>query len=93
MSSPNRAASPDRKQPRPLQGEALEKYQQHISRVQELLRERGPLPLPQLLTLAEVSRAAIERMLAEASCSTVGRSPSILPKILSTSVTRRRLTN
>ena len=30
-----------------------------------LQAERGPLPLPQLLTLAEVSRAAIDRMLAE----------------------------
>ena len=34
--------------------------------MQELLQaERGPLPLPQLLTLAEVSRASIDRMLAE----------------------------
>jgi primosomal protein N' (replication factor Y) len=51
---------------RPLQGKALEKFQQQIKRVQELLQaERGPLPLPQLLTLAEVSRAAIDRMLTE----------------------------
>src|SRR5450432_1081828 len=49
-----------------LQGQALEKFQQQIKRVQELLQtERGPLPLPQLLVLAEVSRAAIDRMLAE----------------------------
>jgi primosomal protein N' (replication factor Y) len=51
---------------RPLQGKALEKFQQQIKRVQELLQaERGPLPLPQLLTLVEVSRAAIDRMLTE----------------------------
>jgi primosomal protein N' (replication factor Y) len=51
---------------RPLQGKALEKFQQQSKRVQELLRtERGPLPLPQLLALAEVSRASIDRMLAE----------------------------
>jgi primosomal protein N' (replication factor Y) (superfamily II helicase) len=51
---------------RPLQGKALEKFQQQIKRVQELLQaERGPLPLPQLLTLAEVSRASIDRMLGE----------------------------
>ncbi|MEQ1354596.1 MAG: hypothetical protein ABLT11_11295, partial [Candidatus Acidiferrum sp.] len=51
---------------RPLQGKALERFQQQIKRVQELLQaERGPLPLPQLLNLAEVSRASIDRMLAE----------------------------
>lgn len=51
---------------RALQGKALEKFQQQIQRVQELLQaERGPLPLPQLLTLAGVTRATIDRMLAE----------------------------
>jgi primosomal protein N' (replication factor Y) (superfamily II helicase) len=51
---------------RPLQGKALEKFHQQIKRVQEVLHtERGPLPLPQLLVLAEVSRAASDRMLAE----------------------------
>jgi primosomal protein N' (replication factor Y) (superfamily II helicase) len=51
---------------RPRQGRALEKFQQQIQCVQELLQaERGPLPLPQLLTLAEVSRTSIDRMLAE----------------------------
>jgi primosomal protein N' (replication factor Y) len=58
------AATPQKT--RRLQGKALEKFQQQIKRVQELLQaERGPLPLPQLLTLAEVSRASIDRMLAE----------------------------
>ena len=63
--SPNRGESPDKKQPRPLQGVALEKHQQHISRVQELLRERGPLPIAQLMKLAYVPRGAIQRMLGE----------------------------
>jgi primosomal protein N' (replication factor Y) (superfamily II helicase) len=58
------AATPQKT--RPLQGKAFEKFQQQTKRVQELLQaERGPLPLPQLLTLAEVSRASIDRMLAE----------------------------
>ncbi len=58
------AATPQKT--RPLYGQALEKCQQQIRRVQELLQtERGPLPLPQLLALAKVSRAAIDRMLAE----------------------------
>jgi primosomal protein N' (replication factor Y) (superfamily II helicase) len=35
------------------------------ARVQSQLTERGPLPLPQLLKLAQVSRAVIERMLRE----------------------------
>jgi len=36
------------------------------ARIQELLQaERGPLPLPQLLKLAKVSRAVIERMLRD----------------------------
>src|ERR1700737_2339213 len=50
---------------RPLQGKALEKFQQQTARVRELLEaQRGPLPLPQLLTLAEVSRGAVERIVA-----------------------------
>jgi primosomal protein N' (replication factor Y) len=50
---------------RPLQGKALEKFQQQTRRVRELLEaERGPLPLPQALKLADLSRAAVERMLA-----------------------------
>jgi primosomal protein N' (replication factor Y) len=58
------AATPQKT--RPLQGKAFEKFQQQTKRVQELLQaERGPLPLPQLLTLAEVSRASIDGMLAE----------------------------
>jgi primosomal protein N' (replication factor Y) (superfamily II helicase) len=36
-----------------------------FTRVRTLLQERGPLPLPQLLKLANVSRAIIERMLRE----------------------------
>jgi primosomal protein N' (replication factor Y) len=63
--SPNRTAPSNKKQPRPLQGAALEKYQQHTSRVQELLRERGPLPLAQLMKLADVPRSAMQRMLGE----------------------------
>jgi len=62
--SPQSAAVPQKTPPR--QGKTLERFQQQVLRVQELLQaERGPLPLPQLLTLAEVSRAAIDRMLAE----------------------------
>src|ERR1700682_1031300 len=50
---------------RPLQGKALEKFQGQIRRVRELLEsERGPLPLPHLLRLADLSRGAVERMLA-----------------------------
>ena len=50
---------------RPLQGNALEKFQEQTARVRELLEaERGPLPLPQVLRLAGLSRPAVERMLA-----------------------------
>jgi primosomal protein N' (replication factor Y) len=50
---------------RPLQGTALEKFQRQTGRVRELLEaRRGPLPLPQLLKLAELSRGPVERMLA-----------------------------
>src|SRR6202162_725210 len=53
------------KRVRPLQGKALEKFQQQTARVRELLQaQRGPLPLPQLLKLADLSRSAVERMLA-----------------------------
>jgi primosomal protein N' (replication factor Y) len=49
---------------RQLQGKALEKFQTQTARVRELLEaERGPLPLPQVLKLADLSRAAVERML------------------------------
>jgi primosomal protein N' (replication factor Y) len=50
---------------RPMQGKALEKFQAQTARVRELLEaERGPLPLPQVLKLADLSRVAVERMLA-----------------------------
>ncbi|MEQ1473801.1 MAG: primosomal protein N', partial [Candidatus Acidiferrum sp.] len=50
---------------RPLQGKALEKFQEQCGRVRGLLQaERGPLPLPLLLKLAEVPRSAVDRMLA-----------------------------
>src|ERR1700730_6336088 len=50
---------------RPLQGKALKKFEEQTRRVRELLEaERGPLPLPQLLGLADLSRGAVERMLA-----------------------------
>jgi primosomal protein N' (replication factor Y) (superfamily II helicase) len=50
---------------RPSQGKALEKFQAQTARVRELLEaERGPLPLPQVLKLADLSRAGVERMLA-----------------------------
>jgi len=53
------------KRVRPLQGKALEKFQQQIRRVRELLEaERGPLPLPQVLKLTDLPRGAVERMLA-----------------------------
>src|SRR5450432_1522277 len=62
--SSDSAATPQKT--RPLQGQALEKFRQQIKRVRELLQtERGPLPLPQLLALAEVSRASVDRMLVE----------------------------
>src|ERR1700704_1156828 len=50
---------------RPWQGKALEKFQDQTRRVQELLEaERGPLPLPQVVRLADLSRGAVECMLA-----------------------------
>jgi primosomal protein N' (replication factor Y) (superfamily II helicase) len=50
---------------RPSQGKALAKFQQQTRRVRELLEaERGPLPLPQVLKLADLPRGAVERMLA-----------------------------
>src|SRR6202166_418153 len=53
------------KRGRPLQGKALERFQEQTRRVRELLESRrGPLPLPQVLKLVEVSRSAVERMLA-----------------------------
>ena len=56
----------ERKPPRPLQGKSLEKFQEQVRRVRELLEiERGPLPLTQVLALASVSRSVIDRMLAE----------------------------
>ena len=65
-SEPSSQSAAAAQKTRTLQGKVLEKFQQQIKRVQELLQaERGPLPLPQLLTLAEVSRASIDRMLAE----------------------------
>ncbi len=38
-------------------------FSEKVERLRALLGERGPLPLPQLLKLADVSRAFIERML------------------------------
>jgi primosomal protein N' (replication factor Y) (superfamily II helicase) len=53
------------KRVRPLQGKAPEKFQEQIARVRELLEaQRGPLPLPQVLRLVDLSRSAVERMLA-----------------------------
>ncbi len=50
---------------RPLQGKALQKFQAQTARVRELLEaQRGPLPLPRVLKLADLSRAGVERMLA-----------------------------
>src|SRR3984957_6415069 len=50
---------------RPLPGKALQKFQAQTARVREILEaDRGPLPLPQLLKLVDISRAAVERMLA-----------------------------
>jgi primosomal protein N' (replication factor Y) len=57
--------APGENRVRPLQGKALEKFQQQTARVRELLEaERGPLPLPQLSKLAYLSRGVVERMLA-----------------------------
>ena len=61
----NSTDGPRENRVRPLQGKALEKFQGQIRRVRELLEsERGPLPLPHLLRLADLSRGAVERMLA-----------------------------
>jgi primosomal protein N' (replication factor Y) (superfamily II helicase) len=61
----NRSDAAGEKPVRPLQGKAPEKFQAQTARVRELLEaERGPLPLPQVLKLADLSRAAVERMLA-----------------------------
>src|SRR6202049_2049292 len=50
---------------RPLQGKALKKFEEQTRRVRELREsERWPLPLPQLRGLADLSRGAVERMLA-----------------------------
>jgi primosomal protein N' (replication factor Y) (superfamily II helicase) len=49
---------------RPLQGKALDKFLEQSRRVQDLLQaERGPLPMPLLLKLADVSSGAVDRML------------------------------
>jgi primosomal protein N' (replication factor Y) (superfamily II helicase) len=57
--------APGEKRIRPLQGKALEKFKEQSRRVRELLEaERGPLPLPQVLKLVDLSRGAVERMLA-----------------------------
>ena len=57
--------TPGENRVRPLHGKALEKFQEQTARVRELLEaERGPLPLPQVLRLAGLSRPAVERMLA-----------------------------
>jgi primosomal protein N' (replication factor Y) len=61
----NSTNGPGEKRGRPLQGKALEKFQEQTGRARELLEaRRGPLPLPQLLKLADISRSAVERMLA-----------------------------
>jgi primosomal protein N' (replication factor Y) len=60
------AALSENNRARALQGKAFEKFQEQIRHVRELLQaERGPLPMPQLLKLANISRGVIERMLAE----------------------------
>jgi primosomal protein N' (replication factor Y) len=46
--------------PKPEQG-----FDEKVRRVREQLVERGPLPLPLLLKLANVSRAVVERMLRD----------------------------
>jgi primosomal protein N' (replication factor Y) len=58
------ADSPPQHRTRPLHGKALEKFQEQTRRVRELLEaERGPLPLSQVLRLADLSRGAVDRML------------------------------
>ncbi|HUN62888.1 MAG TPA: primosomal protein N' [Candidatus Sulfotelmatobacter sp.] len=56
----------DERDPPPQDGTATARLGEKDERVRALLQtERGPLPLPQLLKLAEVSRALIERMLRD----------------------------
>jgi primosomal protein N' (replication factor Y) len=58
------ADSPPQHRTRPLHGKALEKFQEQTRRVRELLEaERGPLPLSQVLRLADLSRGVVDRML------------------------------
>jgi primosomal protein N' (replication factor Y) len=58
--------APRTKDVRSLQGKALEKFQQQSTRARELLQtERGPLPLPLLMKLSGISRASVDRMVAE----------------------------
>jgi primosomal protein N' (replication factor Y) len=59
------ADGPRENQFRQHKGKALEKFQEQTRRVRALLEaERGPLPLPQVLRLADLSRGAVQRMLA-----------------------------
>jgi primosomal protein N' (replication factor Y) len=61
----NNTNRPGENRVRPLKGKALEKFQEQTRRVRELLEtERGPLPLPQVLRLVDLSRGSVERMLA-----------------------------
>jgi primosomal protein N' (replication factor Y) len=58
--------NPNAETPRPGRGERRAQRKLGEERVRELLEtERGPLPLPQLLKLAQVSRAVIGRMLRD----------------------------
>ena len=61
-----REATADVSSPAASKGKSFEKLQQQLSGVKTLLQaQRGPLPLTQLMRLANVSRAAIERMRAQ----------------------------
>jgi primosomal protein N' (replication factor Y) (superfamily II helicase) len=58
-------ASHGREEPEEDTGNAARAGPEKMCGVKTLLAERGPLPLPQLLKLANVSRAVIERMLRD----------------------------
>ncbi|HEY2352076.1 MAG TPA: primosomal protein N' [Candidatus Acidoferrum sp.] len=61
-----RSDSEQKNRPRALQGKALEKFREQSARVKELLlAQRGPLPLARVLSLGEVSRGTVDRLLAE----------------------------
>ncbi|MDP9339853.1 MAG: primosomal protein N' [Acidobacteriota bacterium] len=65
QASEQSATPPEKLRTHPLHGKALEKFQEQSRRVQELLQaDRGPLPMPLLLKLTDVTRSAVDRMLA-----------------------------